>query len=203
MFADYLGVTNVIWLSGAPAEICEKVLGDGTDYHVDIAARFVNQDTVIYTWTDDETDPRYPYLVKHLEELTAAQDEQGKPLNLIPLETPRHGVFTTGDFVDFKTGIYQDAAFAPAKFTDASYINYLVANNVVLLPVFRVFSRCPWLLRCRTRPWVSSAYPMMMAPSEHGADASVHVTNVLHNRDLTINSTDPRLANQPGCRYLK
>jgi D-3-phosphoglycerate dehydrogenase len=28
-----------------------------------------------------------------------------------------------------------------------------------------------------------------------------HVTNVLHNHDLIINSTDPRLANQPGCRY--
>lgn len=28
-----------------------------------------------------------------------------------------------------------------------------------------------------------------------------HVMNVLHNRDLIINSTDPRLANQPGCRY--
>lgn len=28
-----------------------------------------------------------------------------------------------------------------------------------------------------------------------------HVMNVLHNRDLIISSTDPRLANQPGCRY--
>ena len=30
-----------------------------------------------------------------------------------------------------------------------------------------------------------------------------HVMNVLHNRDLIINSTDPRLENQPGCRYPK
>lgn len=28
-----------------------------------------------------------------------------------------------------------------------------------------------------------------------------HVMNVLHNQDLIILSTDPRLANQPGCRY--
>jgi D-3-phosphoglycerate dehydrogenase len=28
-----------------------------------------------------------------------------------------------------------------------------------------------------------------------------HVMNVLHDRDLIINSTDSRLANQPGCRY--
>lgn len=30
-----------------------------------------------------------------------------------------------------------------------------------------------------------------------------HVMNVLHNRDLIINSTDPRLANQPGCYYAE
>jgi phosphoglycerate dehydrogenase-like enzyme len=30
-----------------------------------------------------------------------------------------------------------------------------------------------------------------------------HVMNVLHDRDLIINSTDPRLANQPGCCYPK
>ncbi len=135
-FEDYLGVTHVIWLSGAPPEVCERELGDGTDYHVDIAARFVNRNTVIYTWTDDETDPRYPYLLKHLEELRAAADESGDPLKLIPLEAPKNGVFTTGDFVDFKTGTYQDAATANAEFTDASYTNYLVANGVVLMPVF-------------------------------------------------------------------
>ena len=28
-----------------------------------------------------------------------------------------------------------------------------------------------------------------------------HVMNVLHNRDLIINSTHPRLANQAGCHY--
>jgi D-3-phosphoglycerate dehydrogenase len=28
-----------------------------------------------------------------------------------------------------------------------------------------------------------------------------HVMNVLHDRDLIIHSTDPRLAKQPGCHY--
>jgi len=44
----YLGVTNFIWLSGAPPEVCEQGLGDGIDYHVDIAARFVDKNTVLY-----------------------------------------------------------------------------------------------------------------------------------------------------------
>jgi len=136
VFEDYLGVSNVIWLSGAPPEVCEKELGDGTDYHVDIAARFVNQNTVVYTWTDDETDPRYPYLAKHLEELQAAKNEAGSPLTLIPLEMPLNGVYTTTGSMNFSIGGYQDEANTPAELTDASYTNYLVANGVVLVPVF-------------------------------------------------------------------
>ncbi len=135
-FNDYLGVSNVIWLSGAPPEVCEKELGDGTDYHVDIAARFVNKNTVVYTWTDDQSDARYPYLVKHLEELKAATDEEGHSLNLVPLYAPKNGVYTTGERFDFAVGAYQDAAASKAQFTDASYTNYLVANDMVLVPVF-------------------------------------------------------------------
>ena len=135
-FADYLGVSNVIWLSGAPPEVCEQLLGDGTDYHVDIAACFVDKKTVVYTWTDDKSDPRYPYLVKHLEELKAALDEDGNPLKLIALEAPKNGVYSTGQRFDFSLGEYEDGVAAKAEFTDASYTNYLVANEVVLVPVF-------------------------------------------------------------------
>ena len=126
---DYLGITNVIWLSGAPPEVCEQVLGDGTDYHVDIAARFVNKNTVLYSWTDDQRDPRYPFLYQHLEELEAAQDEDGSPLKLIPLYLPEGGVYSIGDRNDPALG-------SGSNFTDAAYTNYLVTNNLVLIPAF-------------------------------------------------------------------
>jgi len=44
---DYLGVRHFIWLSGAPPDVCES-LGDGTDWHVDIAARFTPQHAILY-----------------------------------------------------------------------------------------------------------------------------------------------------------
>lgn len=123
---DYLGVTNIIWLSGAPPEVCMDELGDGTDFHIDIAARFVNQNTVVYAWTDDTSDPRYPYLKQHREELQQARDENGEPLNLVALELPRGGVYaTSGRFNDYGS-----------NHTDSSYCNYLVANNLVLVPIF-------------------------------------------------------------------
>lgn len=126
---DYLGVTNFIWLSGAPPEVCEQELGDGTDYHVDIAARFVGKNTVLYTWTDDTKDPRYPYLLKHLSELQSASDEDGHPLKLIPLYLPEGGIYSIGEPHD-------PALSKGSRFTDAAYANYLVTNDLVLIPAF-------------------------------------------------------------------
>ena len=105
------------------------MLGDGTDYHVDIAARFVNKSTVLYSWTDDERDPRYPFLRQHLKELKEAQDEDGGPLTLIPLYLPEGGVYSIGDRNDPVLG-------SGSNFTDAAYANYLVTNNLVLTPAF-------------------------------------------------------------------
>ena len=126
---DYLGVTNFIWLSGAPPEVCEQQLGDGTDYHVDIAARFVDKNKVLYTWTDDKADPRYPYLLNHLVELQAACDEDGDPLTLIPLYLPEGGIYSIGERRDPALG-------SGSGFTDAAYANYLVTNDLVLIPAF-------------------------------------------------------------------
>jgi agmatine deiminase len=129
VLSEFLGVNHVIWLSGAPPGVCEQELGDGTDYHIDIAARFVGKNKVLYAWTDDNSDPRYPYLVKHREELECSTDEDGSPLTLIPLNLPKGGVFTIGDRHDPALG-------AGSHFTDASYLNYLVTNNLVLMPAF-------------------------------------------------------------------
>lgn len=128
-FTEYLGVRNIIWLSGAPPEVCERELGDGTDYHIDIAARFTSRNTVLYAWTEDRSDVRYPYLVKHLEELKTATDEDGNPLQLIPMEIPIGGVRSIGERYDPVLG-------SGSAFTDASYLNYLVTNNLVLVPAF-------------------------------------------------------------------
>ena len=129
VLGDYLGVDNFIWLSGAPAEVCAYELGDSTDFHIDIAARFVDRNKVLYAWTDDTSDPRYPYLEKHLEELQNATDELGNPLILQPVELPTGGVYVIGERNDPELGL-------GSSFTDASYLNYLVTNNIVLMPAF-------------------------------------------------------------------
>lgn len=127
--ADYLGISNFIWLSGAPPDVCEQELGDGTDYHIDIAARFAGKNTVLYAWTEDQSDPHFPYLTKHLEELKAATDEEGNPLQLVAMELPERSVRTIGKR-------YDPALGSGSSLTDASYLNYLITNDLILVPAF-------------------------------------------------------------------
>lgn len=122
----YLGLGSFCWLDGASPEVCES-LGDDTDWHVDIAARFTNETTVLYNWTDDASDPRYPYLVRHREQLEAFRLPDGRTLDLVPLPAPH--VFK------ISAETYAGGA-GSTRMTDAAYANYLVTNGVVLVPVF-------------------------------------------------------------------
>jgi agmatine deiminase len=123
----FLGVENIIWLSGAPKEVCDA-FGDVTDWHVDIAARFTDRSTVLYCWTDDRNDPRYPYLVRHREQLQQATDEQHGSLDLIGLPMP--------EVRSVSSESYGAPLSRAGSLTDAAYTNYLVTNGVVLVPVY-------------------------------------------------------------------
>jgi agmatine deiminase len=123
VLSEYLGLTHFIWLTGAGRGECEK-WGDETDSHIDIVARFTGESTVLHNWTDDESDPRYPMLAKTFQELSEATTEAGKPLTLVPLPLPQ--VYQVTTMTDWRQ----------TSFTDAAYSNYLVANGVVLVPVF-------------------------------------------------------------------
>ena len=59
-----------------------------------------------------------------MNELEAATTESGKPLTLVPLPLPE--VHQTSKMTDWRKSTLSDAA----------YSNYLIANNVVLVPVY-------------------------------------------------------------------
>ena len=120
---QYLGVTHFIWLTGADRGECDQ-WGDETDSHIDIVARFVDESTILYNRTSNVSDPRYKMLAKSYQELKAATTESGKPLTLVPLPLPE--VHQTSTMTDWRK----------SSFTDAAYSNYLIANNVVLVPVY-------------------------------------------------------------------
>jgi agmatine deiminase len=124
---DYLGIDHFIWLSGASREFCDKV-GSDTDLHIDGYARFTDDSTVLYAWTDDESHAFYPVLKQHRDELRAARNESGKPLTLVPLRLPENRMYST----------LTDSTRPPfkSKASLAGYANFYIGNNVVLVPIY-------------------------------------------------------------------
>jgi agmatine deiminase len=123
VLSQFLGVDHFIWLTGAGRGECEQ-WGDETDSHIDIVARFSDESTVLYNWTNNLSDPRARMLNNSFQELKEATTESGKPLTLVPLPLP--DVYQTSSMTDWRKG----------TLTDAAYSNYLIANHVVLVPVY-------------------------------------------------------------------
>jgi agmatine deiminase len=105
-----LGVVHVIWLG-------DGIVGDDTDGHIDDIARFVNPTTVICIVESNSRDENYPCLQENFERLRSAKDHDGKKLEVVALPCP-------GPI------IYQESRLP------ASYANFYIANEVVLVPVF-------------------------------------------------------------------
>jgi agmatine deiminase len=127
VLGEYLGVQHVIWLSGAPREFCDKI-GDETDLHIDLEARFTDESTVLYSWTEDESSLYYPYLKQHRDELREAVTETGKTLVLAPLPKPKNIFYKPEN--DSKNPPFRN------RLSLATYTNFYIANQVVLVPVY-------------------------------------------------------------------
>jgi agmatine deiminase len=110
VFADYLGIKNVIWLGSG-------IAGDDTHGHVDDITRFVAPDTVVTAVETNPDDPNYEPLRENIRRLRAATDQDGKPLGIIELPMPAPVIFE-------------------GRRLPASYANFYIANGVVLVPVF-------------------------------------------------------------------
>ena len=107
---DFLGLTHLLWLG-------EGLEGDDTDGHVDDIARFVNPATVVTAVEKDASDPNRAVLEKNLKRLKKATDQDGKKLEIVTLPLP--GRVSAG-----------------GKRLPASYLNFYIANGVVLVPTF-------------------------------------------------------------------
>jgi agmatine deiminase len=110
VFADYLGVEKVIWLG-------RGIAGDDTHGHVDDIARFVTPDTVLAAVETQRSDANYELLQENLSRLRDATDTGGRRLQVIELPLPRPVVFE-------------------GRRLPASYANFYIANNIVLVPTF-------------------------------------------------------------------
>jgi agmatine deiminase len=107
---DYYGVDQVLWVD-------EGIVGDDTDGHIDDTVRFVNEDTVITMIEEDKADENYKLLQDNLKQLKKMRLLNGKQLNIIEVPMP--------DFIEY------DGQRLPA-----SYANFLITNQSVIVPIF-------------------------------------------------------------------
>jgi agmatine deiminase len=125
---SHLGVERVIWLP-------RGVHLDETDGHVDNFARFVAPGVVTLTWTDDPEDPQYERSVQALKILRSTTDARGRTLEVVTVHQP--GPLTIAEQeaagVDLVPG---SRPRRPGDRLAGSYVNCLLANGIVVVPVF-------------------------------------------------------------------
>jgi agmatine deiminase len=110
IFRDYLGITHVLWLKNG-------IAGDDTHGHVDDLARFVNPGTVVTVVEKDPSEENFEPLQENLARLREMKGQDGRPLHVETLPMP--------------APVYFDGQRLPA-----SYANFYIANQIVLVPTF-------------------------------------------------------------------
>lgn len=111
---EWLGVDRILWLHHG------YLAGDDTDSHIDTLARFVNPTTIAYVRCDDPEDEHYAAFQQMERELRQFRTREGDPYTLVPLPWP-------------------DACHAEdGHRLPATYANFLILNEAVLLPTYGV-----------------------------------------------------------------
>jgi agmatine deiminase len=110
MLHRYLGTTQVVWLG-------DGIVGDDTDGHIDDLTRFVDERTVVTVVEANGADPNHAPLAANLERLRGVRLRDGQRLTVVEVPMP-------------------DPVFGVRGRLPASYANFYVGNDVVILPVF-------------------------------------------------------------------
>ena len=110
ILSNLLNVKNFIWLD-------KGIKGDDTHGHIDDITRFVSSNTIMTATEKNKKDRNYKILKNNLNTLKKVRDINGKKFKLIKIPMPKP--------------IYIKRTRVPA-----SYLNFLICNKIVLLPLF-------------------------------------------------------------------
>ncbi len=108
---NYYGVEQILWVD-------DGIIGDDTDGHIDDTVRFVNEDTILTVIEENKKDENYKILQHNLSQLSKMRLLSGKQMNIVELPMP-------------------DAVIYENQRLPASYANFYIANQAVIVPTFR------------------------------------------------------------------
>ncbi len=109
--SEALGASKIVWID-------EGLLGDHTDGHIDNIARFVAPGRVVCQAPSGADDPNAATLEAIARTLAAATDASGRRLHVTRIPGP---------------GLYRNAL---GEVAPASHMNFVIANGVVVVPVY-------------------------------------------------------------------
>lgn len=109
---NIFSLQRVLWLHHGFLE------GDDTDSHIDTLARFCDAQTIVYVQCTDPSDIHFEALAAMENELKAFKTLEGKPYKLLPLPMADETRDEEGNRLP------------------ATYANFLIMNEVVLLPFY-------------------------------------------------------------------
>jgi len=110
---EALGTNRILWLEHG------YLAGDDTDSHVDTLARFCDPRTIAYVACDDPNDEHHAELAAMAAELRSFTDAAGQPYRLVALPWPQPKYAEDGQRLP------------------ATYANFLIINEAVLVPTYR------------------------------------------------------------------
>jgi len=108
---DYYGIHQILWLG-------DGIAGDDTDGHVDDIARFVNAHTIITVIETDRNDANYEPLQENRRALQRMRLLNGRQPDIVELPMP--------------VSVFHNGQRLPA-----SYANFYITNEAVIVPTFR------------------------------------------------------------------
>ncbi|MEP6485357.1 MAG: agmatine deiminase family protein [Rudaea sp.] len=108
---EKLSADRILWLERGYLQ------GDDTDAHIDTLARFAPNDSIVFQSCDDSGDAHFDELSAMRDELAALRTRDGRPYTL-------HALPWAKPILD------------EGRRLAASYANYLIINNAVLIPSY-------------------------------------------------------------------
>ena len=111
IFNKYLGIKKIIWLN-------KGISGDDTHGHVDDIARFIEKNKIFIAREKNKKDKNYKNLEENIKIIKRFKKEEDKKMKIIYLPMPS---------VKIIEGVR----------VPASYLNFYIANKIVLVPIFK------------------------------------------------------------------
>ncbi len=108
---NWFGCNRILWINDV------VLIGDDTDGHIDTLVRYCTDDVVVYSASINHSDPNNESLNSLAKQLKTIKCNESAISELVPLPLP-------------------EPIFKDGKQLPATYANFLITNEYVLVPVF-------------------------------------------------------------------